>query len=222
MRARELPLRGALGFLIHSQAVRFDDGVIDDVAVLAYGIGKPGDAVRLPAGRRADACAAGSSRSRALQRPLRDLGGRLTITDDALATTDLRGTVAGLPLAGRGALYGLFGGPAFRLGLHGDGDLSAAARAVRVLRRSWRCAGRSTSRRCSRSKLAKPLIRNVFAGAAVAYDRFPIAALDGVADVYDGDVFVQGVRARYGAADVGAGRADPVQPPTTPATSTSR
>ena len=203
VRARELPLRGVLGFLIHSKAVRFDDGVIDDVAVLAYGIGTPGApfAYRLGGGL---ALRDGRLAIAALQRPLRDLNGRLTVTDDALATTGLRGTIGGLPLAGRGALYGLFGEPAFWLGLRGDGDLTQL-RTLFGFSSKLALRGPVHVETLLGSKLAKPFIRNAFSGRSLAYGRFPIAALDGVADVYDGDVFVQGVRARYGAADVGIG-----------------
>jgi autotransporter translocation and assembly factor TamB len=203
VRARELPLRGALGFLIHSKAVRFDAGVIDDVAVLAYGIGKPGlpFAYRLGGGLT---LRGGRLAIAALQRPLRDLGGRLTITDDALATTALSGTVGGLPLSGRGALYSLFDRPAFWLGLRGDGDLTAL-RGLFGFSSKLPLRGPVHVETLLSSKLAQPLIRNAFAAPSIAYDRFPIAALDGVADVFDGDVFVQGVRARYGAADVSVG-----------------
>ena len=203
LRARELPLRGVLGFVIHSRAVRFDDGVIDDVGVLAYGIGKPGVApdYRLGGGL---VLRGGRLTVAALQRPLRDLAGPLTITDDALASTDLRGTLGGLPVAGRGALYGLFGEPAFRLGLRGDGDLSRL-RSLFAFSEKLPLRGPIHLETLLASSLAKPLIRSVFAGQGIAYDRFPIAALDGVADVYDGNVVVQGVRARYGATDVAVG-----------------
>ncbi|MEA2663233.1 MAG: hypothetical protein QOI11_177, partial [Candidatus Eremiobacteraeota bacterium] len=203
LRARRLPLRGALGFLIHSKAVRFDDGVIDDVAVLAYGIGKPGApfAYRLGGGLT---LRDGRLAISALRRPLRGLGGRLTLTDDALATTALSGTVGGLPLSGRGALYSLFGTPALWLGLHGDGDLSGL-RGLFGFSARLPLSGPVHVETLLSSKLAQPLIRNAFAGHGLAYDRFPVAALDGTADVYAGDVFVQGVRARYGAVDVALG-----------------
>ena len=96
-----------LGFVIHSPAVRFDDGVIDDARVLAYGIGRPGApfAYRLGGGLT---LRGGRLTIAALQRPLRGLSGRLTMTDDALATTELSGTLGGLPVQGRGALYDLF------------------------------------------------------------------------------------------------------------------
>ncbi len=203
VRARELPLRGVLGFLVHSKAVRFDDGVIDDVAAEAYAIGKPGTAPDYRLGGSV-ALRGGRLTIAALQRPLRDLAGRLTITDDALATTDLHGTIGGLPLAGRGAFYGLLGSPAFRLGLHGDGDLSRL-RSLFGFSAKLPLRGPLHLETLLTASLARPLIRNVFTGHGLAYDRYPIAALDGVADVYDGDVIVQGVRARYGAADVAVG-----------------
>jgi hypothetical protein len=203
VRARELPLRGALGFLIHSKAVRFDDGVIDDVGVLVYGIGKPGEpfAYRLGGGLT---LRGGQLAIAALKRPLRDLDGKLTITDDALATTGLTGTVGDLPVSGRGALYSLFDAPAFWLGLRGDGDLSRL-RTLFGFSSGLALRGPMHVETLLSAKLVDPLIRNAFAGQGIAYDRFPVSAVDGVADVYGGDVFVQGVRARYGAADVAVG-----------------
>ena len=43
LRAPRLPLRGALGFLIHSHAVRFDDGVLDDVGIQYYALAPKAD-----------------------------------------------------------------------------------------------------------------------------------------------------------------------------------
>jgi hypothetical protein len=204
LRAKELPLRGALGFFIHSRAIRFDDGVIDDVGVSAYALApKAGQDFVYQVGGRF-VLAGGQIAVGALQRPVRDLSGVLTITGDALSSTALAGSLAGVPLRGRGALYDLFGAPSFRLALAGDGDL----RALRTLfgfSARQPVSGPAHLETLLAAGIAKPLIRTWFDAPRIAYARYPIDSLDGVADYYDNAVTINGVRARYGTASLDVG-----------------
>ncbi len=124
LRAHELPLRGPLGFVVHSKAIRFDDGVIDDVAVSYYALAKPQADFTYQSGGSFRLLDARISVP-ALARSLRALQGTFILTDGALSTNALTGSIGGVPVRGKGALYDLFGNPRFRMGLATDGDLMA-------------------------------------------------------------------------------------------------
>ncbi|MEO7040416.1 MAG: translocation/assembly module TamB domain-containing protein [Candidatus Elarobacter sp.] len=204
VRARQLPLRGALGFLIHSRAVRFDDGVLDDVGLQYYALApKAGQDFAYTFGGRV-VLDGGQIAVAALARPVRDLHGAIAIAGDMLSSSALGGTLAGVPLRGRGAIYDLFGAPAMRLALAGDGDLHAL-RSLFGFSAKLPLSGAAHLETLLTSALAKPLIRTHFSAPHVTYAKFPIETVDGIADYFDGAVTLDGVRARYGSAAVDLG-----------------
>ncbi len=203
LRAHELPLRGALGFVVHSKAVRFDDGVIDDVAVSYYGLGKPqgyftyrsGGSFRLLDGRITVP---------ALARSVRRLQGTFVLTDGALTTGGLTGSIASVPMHGKGALYDLFGVPRFRIALATDGDLMAL-RSLFAFSARLPLGGSAHFETMLSAQLAQPLIRTSFSSPRLAYGAFPIEAVDGTADYYNSSLLIHGISARYGSADLAVG-----------------
>jgi TamB, inner membrane protein subunit of TAM complex len=203
LRAHELPLRGALGFVVHSKAVRFDDGVIDDVAVSYYALAKPqavftyrsGGSFRLVNARITVP---------ALARSLRTLQGTFILTDGALSTNALTGSIAGVPVHGKGSLYDLFGTPRFRIALATDGDL-AALRSLFAFSARQPIVGSAHFETMLSAQLAQPLIRTWFSSPRLAYGAFPIDRVDGVADYYNSALLIRGISAHYGNADLAVG-----------------
>jgi len=202
-RARALPLRGMLGFLLHSSAFRIDDGVLDRVDIKVYAIniavtkpftyrvGGGGDLV----GAR---IAVGS-----LLRPVRDVHGSLAIVDDGLWTKQLSGSLAGVTLRVRGGIYDLQT-PTLRFGVSGDGDL-ANLRAIFGFSQKQPIVGRAHIETILESKVENPLVRTVFNAPRAAYGKIPLRGVDGMADYQDHAVVLSGVHAHYGASSLTLG-----------------
>ena len=202
--AARLPLRGALGFLVHSRAIRFDDGVLEGVDARYFALApqagtefayRIGGSANLRGGRIAVG---------ALAHAVRNLDAPLVITDDMLAAPSIAGTVNGIAMRGRGAIYDLFGTPEFRLAFAADADLHDL-RALFAFSAKMPLRGAAHLETLLESKLAQPLIHTRFGGAHLGYARFPIEGLDGTVDFYDGALTIGGARARYGAANVAIG-----------------
>ncbi len=201
IRAAELPLRGVLGFVIHSRAVRFDDGVLANVDARYFALASRPDqdfAYRLGGG--AD-LRGGRIAVAGLAREVRDLQAPLIVTDDTLAATSIDGTVGGAPLHGRGALYDLFGRPSVRLALSGDGDLRDL-RGLFNFSAHLPLSGAAHLETVLESELAHPLVRTSLDAQRITYARYPLEALDGVVDFYNGTVSVGGMRGRFGVANL--------------------
>ena len=201
IRAPELPLRGVLGFLIHSRAIRFDDGVLTGVDARYFALASRQDqdfAYRV--GGRAD-LRDGRIAIGGLARAVRGLHAPLIVTDDMLAATSIEGTVGVTALRGRGALYDLFGRPSLRLALSGDGDLRDLRRLFNFSAR-LPLSGATHIETLLESELAHPLIRTSLASPRLSYDRYPLDAIDGVVDFYNGTVSVGGMHGRFGSANL--------------------
>ncbi|HYZ15651.1 MAG TPA: translocation/assembly module TamB domain-containing protein, partial [Candidatus Acidoferrum sp.] len=196
--AREFPLRGVLGFFIHSPSMRFDDGVLDDVDVNIFAL-QPhaGDAMTYQLGGSLT-LRGGRIAVSAIAKPIRDLQAHLHIAGGAIATNDLRGSVSGMPLIGRGAFYDVFGNNAqLWLGTRGDGNL-ASLRSLFTFAKGVPLRGPLHVETLLASKLTDPLIRNAFTIPSISYDRYPFRNVSGVADVHSGSLVVHGVDAQFG------------------------
>ena len=204
VRAAHLPIRGVLGFLVHTKAVRFDDGLVDDVDVDVYALApKAGQSFAYELGGSA-AFSAGRVAVGALSRPIRDLHGPLVLTDDAVAFPSVRGDLADIPLRGNGVLYGLLDVPTFRLGIAADGDVTQL-RTLFPFARKLPLRGPIALRTLLASKLDDPLIRTWVRSPQLAYDRYPFEDLDGVVDYATGAVVLHGFHTRFGAARITLG-----------------
>lgn len=202
-RAAALPVRGLLAFLVHTHAVRFDDGVLESVDTTAFALGKPDAEFTYTLGGAFD-LRDGQIEVPALQHPIRGLGGTFVLSDTSLTTMTLRGSMAGMPLHGRGALFDLFSVPRFRMAIVGDGDISQL-RTLFAFSARLPLSGPAHLETLLAAQLSKPLIRTWFATPRVVYGRIPIEAVGGYADYYNAALFIPGFRARYGAASVMAG-----------------
>ena len=203
-RAAQLPIRGVLGFLVHSKAVRFDDGIVDglnvEIYALAPKVGEP-FVYRLGGAGRFDGVRVAVT---AMAKPIRDLHGPLTLTDDALAFNAVDGTLAGMPLRGRGVLYGLLHQPVFRVGIAADGDASQL-RTLFAFAARLPLRGPMHLHTLLASSLNDPLIRTWVQAPQLAYDRYPFEALDGVVDYATGAVVLHGFHARFGSVHITLG-----------------
>ena len=199
--ARELPLRGALGYFIHAKALRFDDGVLDDVDAQYFALApKPETDFVYRLGGHAD-LHGGRIAVGALAREVRDLDARLVITDDMLATKSIDATLAGVPVHGRGAIYDLFGTPSARIALVANDDLRRL-RTVFAFSAGMPLSGGARLQTLLESKLSQPLIHTWLGAGRIAYDRYPIDGANGYVDYYDNAVTMDAIRARYGVADL--------------------
>jgi len=199
--ARELPLRGALGYFIHTSAIRFDDGVLDDVDAQYFALApKAGMDFAYRLGGHAD-LHGGRIAVGALAHEVRDLEARFVITDDMLATKSITATVAGVPARGRGAIYDLFGTPSMRIALVANDDLRRM-RALFAFSANLPLSGGTRLQTLLESKLSAPLIHTWFGAGRIAYDKYPIDGLNGYVDYYDNAVTMDALRGRYGVADL--------------------
>lgn len=201
--ARELPLRGVLGFLVHSKAVRFDDGELTGVDVLVYALAPKGGDLTYRLGGRAD-LRAGRLAVSALAREIRDVRGSFVISDDMFSTEAVDATLGGIPIRGRGAIYDLFGTPSARLGFVADGDLHAL-RGLFGFTAKLPLRGGAHFESLLESTLSQPLIHTAFSVPHLHYDRFPIDALDGIVDYRDSAVVVSGLEGRFGSVRLALG-----------------
>ncbi|HEX3465645.1 MAG TPA: translocation/assembly module TamB domain-containing protein [Candidatus Elarobacter sp.] len=202
--ARELPMRGALGFFIHSKTFRFDDGVLDAVDARYYALApKAGEEFAYKLGGGAQ-LRGGALYVSSLAHEIRNVDAPLVITDDMLAAPAIGATINGIPVRGRGAMYALFSDPTFRLGFTGSSDLHDV-RSLFTFLAKMPLSGGSHFETLLASSMAKPLIRTRFSAAHVAYDKYPADGVDGLIDYYDGAITFGAVRARYGSVDVGIG-----------------
>jgi len=201
--AARLPVRGALGFLQHSPAVRVDDGVLHDVRIHVYALditaGRPvdlhvGGAADLSGGRLAIA---------ALRKPVRDMRGRLTLTDDGVWATRLDATLGGIPVAARGGAFDRLD-PTLRLGVRADTDLHDL-RAIFAFSRQQPVSGAVHVETLLEAPVTNLLIRSALRVPHGSYGRVPLAAVNGRVDYHAGSVVLDGIRGRYGATDVGVG-----------------
>lgn len=195
--ARELPMRGLLNFLVHTPAVAFAGGVLDDVDVDAYALapkqGQPfaytlGGGARL----RDGALVVG-----ALAKPVRDLRGPVEIAGDTVAVPRLDADAAGVPFHGRGALYDLFTEPTFRIAIAGDTDVRKL-RALFAFMAKQPVSGPVHLETLLASRIAQPLIRSAIVAPRIAYERYPIESVRATVDYYADSVVMNGVEARFG------------------------
>ncbi len=199
--ARELPLRGALGYFIHAKALRFDDGVLDDVDAQYFALApKAGMEFAYRLGGHAD-LHGGRIAVGPLAHEVRDLEARFVITDDMLATKSITATLAGVPAHGRGAIYDLFGTPSMRIALVANDDLRRM-RALFAFSANLPLSGGTRMQTLLESKLSQPLIHTWLGAGRIAYDKYPIDGLNGYVDYYDNAVTMDALRGRYGVADV--------------------
>jgi TamB, inner membrane protein subunit of TAM complex len=202
--AKRLPLRGALGFFIHSNAIRFDDGVLDDVDARYYALAPhAGDEFAYRLGGHAS-LRQGRIHVGALAHEMRDVSAPLVITDEMLASTAIGGTLNGIPVRGRGAMFDLFSAPAFRMALAANGDLHDL-RALFGFSAKMPLRGGAHFETLLEDKMAQPLIRTYLRADRASYDKFPVEALDGVVDYHDNAVAIDGLRGRYGSASLALG-----------------
>ncbi|HEV3088914.1 MAG TPA: translocation/assembly module TamB domain-containing protein [Candidatus Elarobacter sp.] len=202
--ARALPMRGALGFFIHSKAVRFDDGVLDNVDARYFALApKAGDEFSYRLGGSAT-LRDGRLAVGGLQREVRSLRAPLLIVDDMIAANSIDGAIGAVPMRGRGAIYDLFGTPMFRMAFSADADLHDL-RALFGFSQKLPVRGGAHFETLLASKLAAPLIRTTFRAPHAAYNAFTFDGFDGRADYYDNTIVIDGVQGRYGGLAVAIG-----------------
>ncbi len=201
--ARELPLRGVLGFLVHSRAVRFDGGVLTGVDAQVYALAPKGEDFTYRLGGRAD-LRDGTIAVSALAREVRDVRASFVISDDMFSTEAIDATIGGIPIHGRGALYDLFGTPSLRLGFIADGDLHVL-RGLFGFTAKLPLRGEAHFESLLESTIAQPLIHTAFSMPHLHYDRFPIDALDGIVDYRDSAIVISGLQGRFGTVKLALG-----------------
>ncbi|GAC1595444.1 MAG: hypothetical protein NVS3B28_26670 [Candidatus Velthaea sp.] len=203
LRARALPLRGMLGFLIHSTAFHIDDGVLHDVDFKVYAVNIKRAvpfAYRLGGGAL---LTGGRLTTSALLRPVRDLGGRLDVVDDGLWTTHIGGRLGSAALTIRGGLYD-FARLRLRLGIMGDGDLREL-RGLFAFSQTQPLAGATHIETLLEAPIDDLLVRTAFDVPRARYDTLTLANVRGIVDYHNNAVVLSGIRANYGGAQLHLG-----------------
>jgi hypothetical protein len=195
VRAGGIPLRGLLNFVIHAPVARFDDGVLRDVNAFAY-------AVDIRSGVPFDYRAGGGATLGdgvidlgPLTKPIRGLGGRLDVYDDGVTTDRLSGTLDGIPLRMRGAVYD-FAAPRFRLGVSGDAELHVL-RSTFAFLRTQPIAGPMHLETLVTGSVADPLIRTALSSPRAYFGKIPLDDLRGIVDYRGGAVSFSNVHVGF-------------------------
>ena len=194
--AARIPLRGMLDFLIHSPVARFDDGVLDDVKIVAYGFGLAPNAplvLQLGGGGNLDAARIGVQ---VLQKPIRDVRGHIDLFGDGVTTQRLDGDVAGIPLHVRGGIYD-FAKLRFRLAIGGDAELDRL-KALFAFLSTQPVRGGMHLETLITGPVVDPLIRTALAADRAYYGAIPLDRLHGIVDYEHGNVTFTGVHAGFG------------------------
>jgi autotransporter translocation and assembly factor TamB len=175
LRARVVPVRGPLQFLVHVPAVRFADGLARAVDVSLFGIASfPSRRFEYHLGGSLDV-AGGRLEIAQLAEPIVDLQGRVDFYDDGVTTTGLVGTLADASLRVRGGIYD-FADLHFRLAVQGSGSLERVRRAFGGIARQP-FTGPVEAQTVLRGRVSDLLVRTALrserAGyAGIAADRF--------------------------------------------------
>jgi hypothetical protein len=194
--APRIPLRGILDFLIHAPVARFDDGVVDNVNIVAYALGYGnGVPFALQLGGGADLRGARIG-VQALARPITDLGGHLDLFGDGVTTPGLRGLAAGIPLRVRGGVYD-FANLQFRVAVAGDAHLERLKHLFTFLD-SQPVRGTMHLETLITGTVTDPLIRTALSSGRTYYGAIPLDRLHGVVDYEHGNVTFTGVHAGFG------------------------
>lgn len=198
IRAKALPLRGMLGYLVHSTSFRIDDGVLHDVDVKLYAENiKHNVAFTYELGGGAE-LVGGRLETGALLRPVRDLSGRLDVVDNGLWTRGLSARLGAASLHARGALYD-WNNLTLRLGVSGEGEL-ADLRGLFGFSEKQPVSGAVHVETLLEAPLDKLLVRTAITSPLAYYGTLPIANLRGMIDYHDSTVVLSALRADYGAA----------------------
>ncbi|MGD0475173.1 MAG: translocation/assembly module TamB domain-containing protein [Candidatus Velthaea sp.] len=201
--APELPVRGALGFLQHSSAVRVDDGLLHALEIRIYALDiAPHQPLELHVGGQAD-LTSGRLAIAALRKPVRDMRGRITLTDDGVWATRLDATIGRFPVVARGGAFDRLH-PTLRLGLRADADLDAL-RELFAFSQHQPVRGAAHVETLLEAPVANLLIRSALRIPHGSYARSPLSDVTGRVDYHAGSVVLDGVRGRYGAATLGVG-----------------
>jgi autotransporter translocation and assembly factor TamB len=201
--AARLPVRGVMGFLQHSPAVRVDDGVLHGVDIRVYAADIAADRpLYLRVGGAAD-LAGGRLTIAALRRPVRDMRGRLTLTDDGVWSTRLDATLGRIPVRARGGAFDRLR-PTLRLGVTADTDLHDL-REIFAFAANQPVRGPVHVETLLEAPIGNLLIRSVLRAQHGSYGSVPLSAVSGRVDYHAGSVVLDGIRGRYGPADVGVG-----------------
>jgi hypothetical protein len=201
--AARLPVRGILGFLQHSSAVRVDDGVLRGVDIRLYALDiAPGQPVDLHVGGSAD-LTRGRLAIAALRQPVRDMRGRLTLIDDGVWARRLEATLGRIPVIAQGGAFDRLH-PTFRLGVRANTDL-ADLRSIFAFSEHQPVRGGVHVETLLEAPISDLLIRSALHVDRGFYASAPLASVDGRVDYHSGSVVLDGVRGRYGAAAIGVG-----------------
>ncbi|HEX3467081.1 MAG TPA: translocation/assembly module TamB domain-containing protein [Candidatus Elarobacter sp.] len=201
--ANELPLRGVLGFLVHSKTLRFDDGLLRDVDARVYALTPKGDDFDYTLGGHAD-LRDGRLTVSALAHSVRDLNATFMIAGDTFSTTALHATLGGIPVRGRGAMYDVFTTPALWLGFTADADLGRM-RSLFSFTAKQPLSGAAHFETVLESSISNPLIHTAFSVPHLRYDRFPVDGIAGVVDYRDSAVVIDALHGHFGGVTLALG-----------------
>jgi hypothetical protein len=201
--APQVPLRGPIGYVQHSTAVRVDDGLADRVALTIFaldiGLARP---LELHVGGDAYVHT-GTLAIGSLRHPARDVRGRIILTDDGVWTRRLAGSIAGIPVIARGGAFNRLH-PTIRIGVRGDADLSRLRRLFGFSENAP-VAGAAHVETLLEAPTANLVVRSVLRVRHGTYGKIPVDDIRGRIDYHAGSVLLEGVRGRYGSASVAVG-----------------
>jgi hypothetical protein len=196
VRARDLPIRGVLGFVLHAPVARFDDGMLRDVDVMAYSPDVAADrpvAYHLGGGARLDDARLSVQ---VLAKPLRGLGGQIVLSDDGVTTPRIAGTLAGIPLRAQGGLFD-FKQPKFRVGVVADVELRTLRTAFSFMN-DKPLSGQAHLETLIAGSVDGPFIRTSFEGPRLYYDSIPVDRVGAIIDYARDEISVAGGHGDYG------------------------
>jgi hypothetical protein len=129
--AAQIPIAGAVNFVVNSASLRLHSGTLQNVDARDFGTSDESGSAHLAASALLRDCSIAIA---GLSKPVTGVRGPIDVYDDGILTPGLTATLAGIPAAITGGVYGL-SSPRLRLAVRGSADLAqlrtAFARAQR-------------------------------------------------------------------------------------------
>ncbi len=199
-RAAYVALPAIVNYFINTRSAELLRGEARDVDVRAYAFPTAAGAPYHVTGHaRVDG---GAMHVPGLAVDATDMRGTLDAFDGGIASPRLDATLGSIAVHLAGGVYD-WAGPAFRLGVRSNADLSAMRSLFRFSRR-LPLRGAASLSTLLEGSVGDPLVATRIASPDLAYARFPVSAASGRAIYYESDVEVVAARGTYGGLDVRA------------------
>ncbi len=181
--ARALPIAGAVNFVVNSSSLRFDAGMLHDVAATGYALPDPAAGGVRPQFAASGTLDGGRLSIAGVSAPVEAVRGPIDVDGGGLVTLALAAKLVGVPVTVSGAIYAN-ADPRVRISVRGAGDVTQLRTAFASSRR-LPMRGPLSFNLLVEGRAAKPLTWIALRSPGVTYASAPLDRLDGLV-AFDG------------------------------------